>query len=487
MVSKDRLKWTRRLGAILVVALISVSACSSSSKKTTGGSSAPGTSSATSSAGTGTGSTAASSGGLPSPTTPLSTQQALAAITQVHGNVPIESGNTTRGVNGKVITLAGVADLTSGGQPDESGGCDGAKARIERADREGGINGYTFKYAGCTDDQTNPTTTTQAIQKAVTQDNAFALVPLTAATATPQYLASNHVPAFGFGAGEAYCGYGDAAWTFSPMGTVGCPLDSSHEFVSGYTIAGYTQAVKSKTPASDIKWAIVGSDSAFDKSVDDSLVSVAKQLGEQVVYNDVPIPGPTAPPLSDYTPVVQKVLAAKPTVINLSISGAAVFGLTGALRAAGYTGDIQGTGFNNAAVLANSSLKPVIEGVISANAWAGNSSFPGAGTTQIAADLKAIGSTESPNDIPTIWSYASADLFLSAFAKISGSPTTEKLANVLNGGFEYPGYSNLICSASFPAFHYAQSNCLSLTRIHDAKEEPLLPLGNYGELYLVKI
>ncbi|WP_158072933.1 ABC transporter substrate-binding protein, partial [Pseudofrankia sp. EUN1h] len=112
------------------------------------------------------------------------------------GPIEFATGDTVRGVNGKVITIGGVADVKdTTGIENFPGVCDGAKARFERANREGGVNGYTFSYAGCTDSGADPTTSKDAVTEMVEDKKVFGLVPFTATVSTVgDYLNDKHVP-----------------------------------------------------------------------------------------------------------------------------------------------------------------------------------------------------------------------------------------------------------------------------------------------------
>jgi hypothetical protein len=116
----------------------------------------------------------------------------------------------------------------------------------------------------------------------------------------------------------------------------------------------------------------------------------------------------------------------------------------------------------------------------------GSALFPSRTFEQMKADLKAVGSTASANGSGTLTAYGSADLFLSAFAKIQVPVTTEALAKVLNSGFEYQQLGNAVCGSNWPEFRVEPSDCASILRFNGRKKtlEPLKDLGVFGKQFL---
>jgi ABC-type branched-subunit amino acid transport system substrate-binding protein len=454
-----------------------VSACASSSSGGQPSSDATSTSTSTSDA-----------SGLPSAETGLSYDAAGDALNSIMGPLNPVQGDTVRGIQGKVVTIAGVADVTAGGELANPGACAGAQARFARADREGGVNGYTFKYVGCSDDQTSPSVTQQAVQTAVLKDKAFALVPLSAYELNAKVLTEQHVPFFaGAAYGAAYCGWNDSPYGFSYSWAAGCLLSPSlpnKEFLGSFDIDGYAHTLPASEQGKNIKWAFVANNIPVAKNIMTAFGEVAKSEGMTVAYDGVPIPGPTSPPLSDYTPIAQDIIHSGANVVLLAVGGASAFGLDAALKANGYTGAIEATiGYDDPSVLSNPQLTKIVEGAIAVNAWGG---VAGPGIDQIASDLKAINSKVSATASSTLWSYGAADFFLSAFAKVQGPMTAEKLTNLINGGFSYPGIPDTLCPSQWPAAHYIQSNCASAVKIGpNGTTTTVLPLGTYGANYLV--
>ena len=132
------------------------------------------------------------------------------------------AGDTTnRGVTETSIKVGGLGNSFSFGGADI-----GARARFERANDTGGVNGRTIDYTGFADDGGgDPAAGTAAATKLVEQDQVFAVVPtVTPNLAGAAYLAEQKVPYFGWALSSDFCGnaYG--------FGFSGCLLpDARHQ------------------------------------------------------------------------------------------------------------------------------------------------------------------------------------------------------------------------------------------------------------------
>ena len=142
------------------------------------------------------------------------TTAAAQTTTTEPGSDPVAPAGRTRGVTDTSIKVGGL------GYSFVYGGADiGAKARFQRANDAGGVNGRTIDYLGFTDDGGDPTAGTAAATKLVEQDGVFAVVPtVTPDLAASTYLVDQKVPYFGWALSSNFCGnpYG--------FGFTGCPV-----------------------------------------------------------------------------------------------------------------------------------------------------------------------------------------------------------------------------------------------------------------------
>ena len=85
---------------------------------------------------------------------------------------PVPAPSANRGVTATSIKVGGLGDATLFGGADI-----GAKARFQRANDAGGVNGRTIDYTGFTDDAGIPVIASQAAAKIIQDNGIFAVVP----------------------------------------------------------------------------------------------------------------------------------------------------------------------------------------------------------------------------------------------------------------------------------------------------------------------
>jgi branched-chain amino acid transport system substrate-binding protein len=414
---------------------------------------------------------------------PLDDAQAAAAVKNVLGDIKVAAGSTTRGVNGKVIRIGGIGTVKDAtGIEDYPGLCDGAKARFERANREGGVNGYRFEYVGCSDDGGNPARNRDLVRDYVDSKKVFALLPYTSGVSNQgPYLNENHVPYFGWGLSPDYCGWSDRQFGFSTTAAISCTSATRGKaFFSSVGVQTYLEGTK-KDPH-ELKAAFVGSADAASSASIDAFEHIGKELGMDVVYAKTPIPGTGSPPLSDYTPVAQEIASSGANFVALSFGPGPIFGLVPALRASNFTGDIL-IFFSDERLAA---LANQLDHVYAMTPNFGSPAFKDKQFDVIRDDLKAIGSDAPAGGSGTLTSYAGADLFIKALSEVKGDLTTEALTGVLNRGFAYKPDGNAICPLRFPTDHVVPSNCASLLQFDGATKsiKPIIGLSEYGKNYL---
>lgn len=455
----------RMLAAVAVLPLFGIAAC--------GGSSDSGN---------------ASDGGDDTPATAakaLTPEEAGAQVQSVLGKIPELTGSTVRGINGKVITIGGTGTNTKAGQHTLPGLDVGAKARFERANREGGVNGYTFKYVGFQDDNAQPGPSQQATQDLVESKKVFAMVPYAPATGVnKELIIKEKVPAFGF-LGQDYCNdWTENPWMFSTRGRVSCA-----EFLEGKVVGNSSpieQYLKdSGKDPKKIKFAVFSTSDPYGQGGVKSYKAIAEGLGMEVVYAKAELPSATEPPLSDFTPIASALKDSGADLIVSNVSVPATLGVMGALKGLESTSDVI-FGMAIPALVADKQTAQIVDGMYGATEM-GALAF-GADKLQIVADdLKAIKSDAPVDGYGTLTTYWAADLFLSAFAEIEGEPTAEKLANVMNGGdFTYKGIDGVTCEQSWPVGRVLPAACAGLIKYDGAskKLEPLQPLAKIGGYFI---
>jgi ABC-type branched-subunit amino acid transport system substrate-binding protein len=416
---------------------------------------------------------------------PLTAQQAGEEIVKILGELPELTGETVRGVNGKVVTVGGTGTNTKAGQHTLPGLDVGARARLERANREGGVNGYTFAYAGFQDDNGQPAASQHATQSLVESEKVFALVPYVPASGVNgDYIVKNKVPTFGW-LGQDFCAWDKNPWMFSTSGQASCAEALPGKVVgSSSSLEQYLKA-SGKDPSS-IKFGVFASSDPYGKAGVISAKAIAANLGIDVVYAEADLPSATEPPLSDYTPIASRIMSSGADVVSANVTAPALLGVLGALKSLGWTGDML-YGQAAQALLDNAGTAQTVDGMYGTTTQ-GALAFGEDKFAQVREDLKAIGSDAPPDGIGTVTTYWAADLFLQAFAKIEGEPTAEKLATVLNGGsFSYEAIPGVTCSQSWPAGRVLTPACAGVVKYDAAAKKltPLTPLADVGGYFIV--
>jgi branched-chain amino acid transport system substrate-binding protein len=278
----------------------------------------------------------------------------------------------------------------------------GFQAGIYRFNKAGGIDGRKIKFIGVQDDQDTPATETTDVQQLVESDHVFAVTPFAddvASTELTTFLGQNQTPVLGYGVEQAFC---KSKWAIS---IIGC----QQSFQGWETTASIRQIIQaSKKPASQLKVAMEGYDSAPAVTVSQTLGEVWSKLGAKVVINqnNVPLTG-----AQSQAPFVQAILATDPNIVFEVTGSAAGIALAAALHAAGYHGIIyNGATYEPSAVKSQPSVASALTGVYTTNLLP--TEYDGTpAVKQELKDLKSIGAAPDI-EIGTAIGYWSAQTFI---------------------------------------------------------------------------
>ncbi|MFE5302338.1 ABC transporter substrate-binding protein [Streptomyces sp. NPDC056632] len=120
---------------------------------------------------------------------------------------PGAADGTVRGVTADTVKVGGIVSMTSASGYSKKDTDLGAKARYDRANAEGGVNGRRIEYLGAEDDGQDPARNLAAARKLVQQDQVFAVAPMSSVTfAGADFLDSQAVPTVGWGTLPSFCG-----------------------------------------------------------------------------------------------------------------------------------------------------------------------------------------------------------------------------------------------------------------------------------------
>ncbi len=328
------------------------------------------------------------------------------------------------------------------------GGADiGAKARFQRANDAGGVNGRTIDYTGLADDGGDPTAGAAAATKLVQEDQVFAVVPAVTPTfAGATFLVQQKVPYFGWALSSDFCGnaYG--------FGFSGCP------FPEGVTSNAWGVLVRTAFGASPTARtaAILTESSATGQYELQSLTSGITSAKLNVVYGKASL---ALPATLDYNAVAKEVLTSNggkpPDSVFVVGNVSNVLGMQNALRANGFLGVI-----TNPIMYDPNLVAPAIGSMVMTQTAPVESAATNPAMAQLVADVEKVAPGQ-PVDQSVIAGYWSADLFLAAVQKAGRQLTTASLVKAANRKFTYQ-VADTVGPITFPAAHSVPAPCGAL-------------------------
>ena len=366
------------------------------------------------------------------------------------------TGTANRGVTDTSIKVGGLGDSFLYGGADI-----GAKARFQRANDAGGVNGRTIAYTGVADDGGDPTADTAAATKLVQTDQVFAVVPAVTPTfAGATFLAQQKVPYFGSALSSDFCGnaYG--------FGFSGCP------FPEGVTSNAWGMLVKTalgaSTPTARTA-AIVTENSPTGQYDLKSLTSGITSAKMKVVYGKASL---ALPATLDYDAVAKEVLASNagqpPDSVFVVGNVSNVLGMQNALRANSFLGVI-----TNPLLYGPNLVAPAIGSMVLSQTAPVESAATNPAMAQLVADVQKV-APDQPVDQSVIVGYWSADLFLAAVQKAGKQLTTASLLKAANRKFTYQ-VANTVGPITFPAAHSVPAPCGALVASNGTAYEVKVP------------
>ncbi|MCU1644354.1 MAG: hypothetical protein JWN03_4629 [Nocardia sp.] len=389
------------------------------------------------------------------------------------------SSDSRNAVLGDTIKIGGLVTKTSPTGYNTASAEIGVKARIQRANDEGGVNGRKIEFIGAEDDGFNPATADAAVKKLVQHDKVFAIVPWIAPAAGSAEVAERAgVARFGWASNETWC-----TSTVS-FGWSGClaPKDDVPES-TWWNRAFFAHQVASELGGSNgeskgnTAW-IQGFDSSESAHGVETFQKGFAASGFNVVGASSSVPA-TAPP-QDWLPYINKIMKSNndgpPDVVVSIMSGKTNLGLYAALKKAGFKGMIADASSYDPRLLADPQGAQVLEGVYSVPQFAPfESDIPE--VQKMMADVRKIdpGHQFTQN---TAMGYWSADIFLAALAKAGKDVTPASFITTANSlAYENPGLGKL----TFPMNKTEPSGCAALVKVQGGKFVVARPLECFSK------
>jgi ABC-type branched-subunit amino acid transport system substrate-binding protein len=402
---------------------------------------------------------------------PAATAAAVAPVGVVAGSVP-----TTRGLSADTVFVGGLASLTDAAGPAFTGADVGARARVARANAEGGVHGRRVELLEVVDDGGDPARALAAVRQLVDTGGVLAVVPVATNVLTPEVRAALS------GAGVPWFGWGPGFCDGTAFGITGCwpaatPFDGNG---LGEALASpaFVQAVAAAVPAGAAT-VVVGDAGPDGQAAVDTVAAQAGAAGLRVVAADASVPADA--PVADYTPWVDRIMAAAggaPPALVIQTGGVAnILGLSYQLRVRGYQGAQANPRTYDPAYVIPYPMRYRVEGMVVGTPFTPVETTGVAAVDQLNADLRAVGIAGDQTGVPAILAgYWAADLFLRLLDAAGPDPTPESLLAASNG-FTYDGGG--VGPTTWPAAHQAPVACTNLARITGFTYDNGLPGGRY--------
>lgn len=354
------------------------------------------------------------------------------------------AGRDPRGVTDTTVRVAGLGDAALYGDA-----AAGARARFERANRDGELpGGRTIEFVRFADDKSDAALDEAEARTLVETDQVFAIVPVvTPAFGANRLLDREQVPVVGWGIAPGFCG-NDYAFGFN-----GCPFPPKDVAgnVWGELVERYLQDAPGKLQA-----AIVADDDAAGARNLETVAAAAEDVGLEVVYAEQSVPAAGVP---DATPVATEIMTADdggpPDVVFLTGVFPNVIAISGKLRELGYQGLLTN------AIGYDPRLVSVQAGATALAAFAPFESAPDNATMQrLTDDVRAI-QPDAALTPQLAAGYFSADLFVRMARKTGKRLTPERFLEVANDDFTWRMKATA-GPTTFPNGHEVPTPCGSL-------------------------
>ncbi|MBL7497637.1 ABC transporter substrate-binding protein [Frankia sp. CNm7] len=364
------------------------------------------------------------------------------------------AANPTRGVTDTEIKIGGLAYLTSTNGSTMAGVDLGAKARFERANAEGGINGRRINFIGVMDDGNDASRNISQANVLAKQQQVFAVVPVITSFANfVDTFCADTVPFFGWGINKGFC---DNTIGF---GITGCLLPEKRP--ASATTYGIMLQSLNNGDATGLKVALLGSDT------DSSVIGIKdmngqiKTVGADVVYAENPVP---TSGITDATPIVNKIMTSAdggpPDVILYATDFTSTTKMIEAMQAAGYEGKhLTTVGYDpRLAAVGFQALQKSYSMI----QWSPAEDTSPA-VQQLVADVKKY-TPEATLSQSTMAGYWAADMFVTAATKVGRDLTVDSLLKLLND--DYSNYvEGALPETRYPLNHFVNAPCASMVQL----------------------
>ncbi|WP_274563934.1 ABC transporter substrate-binding protein [Streptomyces spiramyceticus] len=379
-------------------------------------------------------------------------------------------GGSVRGVSADSIKVGGIVSMTTASGYSKKDTDLGAKARYDRANAEGGVNGRKIDYLGAEDDGQDPAKNLAAARGLVQREKVFAVAPMSSVTFSgADFLEQQKVPTFGWGTLPSFCGpkyiYGfNGCLVPMPGGTLNQTWPEGLAKVLG--------GAKGKSVA------LLANDNDAGKFGIRTFTQGFSAAGYKVSYAKAVVPATSVP--SDWSAYTKEIMRSDggkaPDVVISVMQTPYNIGLFTTLKRGGFKGVLSDPTDYDPGLLAKDATKQALDGVhvlLQFEPFESDS----AGMQQFKEDIrKAAGGKDVPLNMHMVTGYMSADLFL-AIAEKAGKDLTVESFQKAAGSFSDSG--TLVGDRAEPKGQRESFGCGALVQLKDGKYKVSSPFKCY--------
>ncbi|MEU8527991.1 MULTISPECIES: ABC transporter substrate-binding protein [Streptomyces] len=386
------------------------------------------------------------------------------------GGTSEKPGASARGVTTDSIKVGGIVSMTTASGYSKKDTDLGARARYERANAEGGINGRKIEYLGAEDDGQDPARNLAAARKLVQQDQVFAVSPMSSVTFSgADFLEGQKVPTVGWGTLPSFCGpkhlYGfNGCLVPMPGGTLNQTWPEGLATVLGGS-AGKSVA-------------LLANDNDAGKFGIRTFTKGFTSAGFKVSYAKAAVPATSLPSdWSAYTKEIMRSAGGKaPDAVVSVMQTPYNIGLFTALKRSGFTGVISDPTDYDPGLLAKDATRQALDGVhVLLQFQPFEADTPA--MRQFKADIKkAAGGKDVPLNMHMMTGYMSADLFLSIAAKAGKDLTVDSFQKAASS---FSDSGTLVGDRAEPRGQKESFGCGALVRLKNGRYEIAVPFKCY--------
>ncbi|MFD5630851.1 ABC transporter substrate-binding protein [Streptomyces sp. NPDC127072] len=383
-----------------------------------------------------------------------------------------KAGSSVRGVTDDSIKVGGIVSMTTATGYSKKDTDLGAKARFDRANAEGGVNGRTVDYLGAEDDGQDPARNLAAARKLVQQDKVFAIAPMSSTTFSgADFLQQQKVPTFGWGTLPSFCG---PSYIY---GFGGCMVP-----MPGGTISQtWPEGLKQVTGGSRGKSvAILANDSDAGTFAIRTYRQSFASAGYRVTFAKPSVPAGAVP--SDWSAYTKEILRSDdgeaPDAVVSVMQTPYNIGLFTALKRTGYAGLLTDPTDYDPSLLANSATRKALDGVhvlLSFQPFEQDS----AAMARFRADIGKAAGKDVPLNMHMMTGYMSADLFLAIAQKAGEGLTVASFQKAARG---FSDKDTMVGDRTEPRGQRESFGCGALVQLKDGEYVVSAPFRCYSPI-----